>query len=563
MPGLPRGWRIALLLLLTVGYSWLFNWSEPTNNPNENVRVYMARAMAEQGSYAIAERSCTSRGVCGDRGPIYDQWGYVNDKALFCTDGRKAPNCTGKLYAAKAPGLAFVAVLPLTLQRGWYRTWHWGTPSKAAVIWWLRLTCAILPSILGFFWLAVHLSQRLQRPQLAIAVVLAAGLGSLSLTYGQMFAGHQPAAMALLLAYGAIHHAGPLGRRPSVALAGFGVALAACIEFPAAPAGVILVLWLLLRRRQFHDLPWLILGALLPTLWLLHLNWRAFGAPWHLPYAYMENPGFVRDIGPGIFGIALPNLEKTWGSLLSPFTGLYFWAPWVALAWLGFVGLRRPPVPSHWALDRRGDALVASLICLYFLFFQCSHALWRGGWVIGPRYITAIVPFAAIAVAHGLDALPERGNRVAMTVLAVLAPVAIVVTGLGSAVSQGFPFELYNPLPEAVGPLLQAGFVAQNPLMKLGIAGPWSALPYWLALTAACIWLVWLLQPSGLHLKPLPIRIVATVAMLSIAAIGVIGLWSVGPGRTAVTDKTLHFLMTVWTPKAPPGATIPSDLPPL
>src|SRR5205823_6275454 len=94
-----EGW---LLLLLLVAYGWLFVGFPAVNNPNELVRVYMARAIAEEGTYSIGVR-IEWGGRLGDGGPIYSDWGYVNDKALVCKSGQP-PYCAGKLYAAKAPG---------------------------------------------------------------------------------------------------------------------------------------------------------------------------------------------------------------------------------------------------------------------------------------------------------------------------------------------------------------------------------------------------------------------------------------------------------------------------
>ena len=45
-----------LLALLLVASGWLFVYFDKLNNPNELVRIYMARAMLEHGTYAIGER---------------------------------------------------------------------------------------------------------------------------------------------------------------------------------------------------------------------------------------------------------------------------------------------------------------------------------------------------------------------------------------------------------------------------------------------------------------------------------------------------------------------------
>ncbi|MFL5426491.1 MAG: hypothetical protein ACJ783_15775, partial [Myxococcales bacterium] len=78
----------------------------------------MARAIVEHGTYAIGQRVAVPGGALRDTGPVYDEWGYVNDKALVCDDPRASPPaCTGKLYAAKAPGPSFLAVPVLAALR--------------------------------------------------------------------------------------------------------------------------------------------------------------------------------------------------------------------------------------------------------------------------------------------------------------------------------------------------------------------------------------------------------------------------------------------------------------
>lgn len=545
---LPRDtWRW-LIFLCSFAYLWLFPYTEQINNPNEMVRVYAVRALVEQGTYVIG-----TRGPDGDRGPIYDQWGYVNDKALVCTDGRKPPDCFGKLYPAKAPGLTYLGVLPYAALWQFHHTLHHRQPTRPETVWWLRFCVVILPTLLMLAWLARWLPTRLNQPGLGLASVLAAALGSLSLTYAQMFAGHQVGSVALLLLFAVIVRAGAIGNAGAVVLAGLLGASAVVIEFTLAPAVLLLGLWLLLRRRDPMDVLRLLIGGALPILLLLHNNWRSFGSPLQLSYNHLENPGFIRDMAPGFMGIHLPTLEKVRGSLISPFTGLYFFAPWTLLAWLGLLGalpFRREDA-RRWLLDRRGEAFVAFLVCLYFLFFQCTHSLWRGGWVVGPRYITACVPFAAIATAHGLDALPRFRLPLAGILLGGAGIAAIVITGTATAVSQGFPFEVYNPLREVVAPLLTHGWTFTNPLMRLGIPAPWNALPYFLALIVGALWLAWL----AVRTPRLRARAIGFVLALVLAGALVRLAWMQAGTRTPEDQMiTLRFLMDTWTPPHPPGS---------
>ncbi|MBM4321215.1 MAG: hypothetical protein FJ125_15005, partial [Deltaproteobacteria bacterium] len=71
------------LLLLCLTLLWFFPYQEHLNNPNENVRIYLTRALVEHGTVAIGWRVQQGRRLV-DRGSVTGEWGWVNDKALVC-----------------------------------------------------------------------------------------------------------------------------------------------------------------------------------------------------------------------------------------------------------------------------------------------------------------------------------------------------------------------------------------------------------------------------------------------------------------------------------------------
>jgi hypothetical protein len=489
-----------LLILLLVAYGWLFVFFEGINNPNELVRVYAARALVEERSWSIGRRLQLGMRFVDD-GPIYRDWGYVNDKALVCDDPRAVPPaCAGRLYAAKAPGASFLGAPVLAVLK------LFGPLQKTSAIFFLRWICVILPSVIFWLLLRQYLLDAGASGEVALACTLAGALGSLSLTYGQMFAGHQMAALAL----GGAFLSGFWKEKP--ALVGFFCALSVAFEYPSAPAAAIVFAGFLLYRRR-GALP-AILGALPPALVLAQFHWSAFGAPWSTPYSHLENPEYVKDIAPGLMGISEPSWERVEGSLFKPWLGLFYWAPWTILVFA-----------AGWRLRRRVPGATACAVIAWYLAFQITHALWRSGWTIGPRYITPLVPFAAIAIG-----LSFRGT----VLVGGLGAAGIAATGLASAVCQGFPLEVQNPLREVVWPLLSHGYVPRNPLQLLGVPGLWSALPYFAALAIAIALLV--------RKHPAAIALFAAVTAAQWLA-------PAGAGRSAA-----HFLASQWQPNPPPGA---------
>jgi hypothetical protein len=491
-----------LLLLLLLAYGWLFVFFERINNPNELVRVYVARALVEERTWSIGHRTHG-----GDVGPVYSSWGYVNDKALVCDDpGARPPACAGRLYAAKAPAASLLGAPVLAVLR------LFGPLRKTPSVFVLRWVWVILPSIVFWLLLRRYLLDAGASEDTALACTLAGALGSLSLTYGQMFAGHQMAALAL----GAAFLCAFWRERPF--WFGFFCALAVALEYPSAPAAAILFAAYWLQHRR--GLARIVLGALPWALVLAQFHWSAFGAPWSTPYGHLENPAFAQDIAPGFMGISLPTFERVYGSLFAPYLGLFFWAPWTALALIAPLWLRR-----------NTPGLAASAVIAYYLVFQIMHSLWRSGWTIGPRYITPLVPFAAIAIALAAREAP----RWWLTAVGGLAAAGIAAAGLASAVCQGFPLEVQNPLREVVWPLLSHGYVPRNPLQALGVPGIWSALPYFAALAAAI----------ALLLKRRPIAIAIFIGITAVQ-------WF---APASAERGAAHFFAEQWEPHPPPGAT--------
>jgi len=115
-----------------------------------------------------------------------------------------------------------------------------------------------------------------------------------------------------------------------------------------------------------------------------------------------------------------------------------------------------------------------------------------------------------------------------------LGAAGIAATGLASAVCQGFPLEVKNPLREVVWPLLSHGYLPRNPLQLLGVPGLWSALPYFAALALAVVLLV--------RKRPAAIALFAAVTAAQWLA-------------PASADRgAAHFLASQWQPNPPPGA---------
>ena len=153
-------------------------------------------------------------------------------------------------------------------------------------------------------------------------------------------------------------------------------------------------------------------------------------------------------------------------------------------------------------------------------------------------------------MAFAIDVLKGEAKAIATGIWGAAAA-SILATGLASSVSQGFPPEIYNPLPETVGPLLLHGFVPPNLLQLAGVPGLWSSVPYLAALAIGA--LLSLTAPLRLDAPPRG-KIVAYVLALFVLPLLAALQWGSKAGDVEEHARGTRYLASVWEPNPPPGA---------
>ncbi len=156
MNALPSRRRtLAALALCAVAYLYVVPYQPRINNPNENVRLYMTAALAEQGTYVIDDYRA--------------RWGWVNDCAVR----------DGHAYSVKAPATSFLGVPAYWLYLRWLEATG-GAFDRAVALWLCRVSASILPwlAFLGVFhrWLGRHTSSPLVRDAVFASDARGAGL---------------------------------------------------------------------------------------------------------------------------------------------------------------------------------------------------------------------------------------------------------------------------------------------------------------------------------------------------------------------------------------------------
>jgi hypothetical protein len=425
----PRRWwsglelrdRRHLLVFALVLFAYGFFQQQPVWN--EYSRYDLVRAIVEQGTIQIDS---------------FHQ--NTGDKAFY----------DGHWYSDKPPGSALlgVPIYGLLVLTSWLT--GAGTPGEVEAVGALAfgesgVTTALLVVLLVRF-LGPVVGERW-----ALTVGLAYGLGSMAFPFATMFFGHAASAAALFGSFYLLHGL-RAGTNQRLALAaGFLAGWAVLTEIPTV-LGVAALLVYALSISRGAALRF-IAGGLPVALVLFAYNWLAFDNPFSLGYQHATI--FGEQNAQGIVSIVWPKLE-TAGELLFSERGLLRLAPWLALAPLGLLALRRPQL--------RFEVVLFAVICAAFLTYNSGALNPFGGWTPGPRYLLPALPFAAVLV--GL--VPARLRVVALPLMLAAAAIFLVAT----TTMPNAPESYDDPLLELWLPRFTTGWFAETAAwLRWGVPG--------------------------------------------------------------------------------------------
>ena len=447
-----RGW----LLAIAVAYLYVFPYFPKIRSANELPRVYLVQAIANEHRFEI------DTGV--------KRWGSTADVS---------PS-HGHQYSNKAPGSSMLAA-PAYLA---VRTVA-GEPSLAMTLWIARVIAGVIPMLifLGLLW--GFLERFAPDPAVRRLVLVAYGLGSMAMTFSILFFSHQLAACCIASAWilaldVADRKRGLLAMTAAGALAGAAVLADYQAVFAAVPVAVH-VIWKLRawpKRELARAVAIAVAGAAVPIGILLAYHAACFGSPWRTGYDASET--FAHYHQQGFLGITKLRWEAFWGSMVRPDNGLFFLAPWLALAFPGAYVLGKQR-------EYRAYVWVGLSIVVIYVLFVSSINFWRGGWSVGPRYITAMLPFMLPMIAALFTRLdkPLVRGAVAGTVV-----VGVVIYALSSATFPYWPESMQHPLFDTTFHLLVDGLAAPNAGNIVGVTSVWSLVPYFLVVGGLLVYVL-------------------------------------------------------------------------
>jgi len=272
------------------------------------------------------------------------------------------------------------------------------------------------------------------------------------------------------------------------------------LEYTAGLAGIGLAAYALWAVRRKPCSLWkFILGGSIPVICLFTYTCHLFGE-FAIPYKYEVNDFFRSEMAKGFQGIHLPRLAVLYYVTIHPFRGLFFYSPFLLLAFAGIWKILKqnhksaqlspltpqsspltpqstpltpqsspltpqssvlspkssplstqssvlspkssPLTPQHSALSTQHfsfvpDALLSAFVIVAYLLFNSGYYMWWGGWASGPRLLCPAVPFLAAPLAFWLAKADSKNLAVFSTLLAVSLALNFMIVSVDPQVPTG------------------------------------------------------------------------------------------------------------------------------
>ncbi|MBV9494185.1 MAG: hypothetical protein JOZ54_08060 [Acidobacteria bacterium] len=365
---------------------------------NQNSQFDLTRAIVEQHTFAIDA--------------------YASNTGDVSMHG-------GHVYSNKSPGLSLIGALPYALIQPFVK--------DLAIASWLVTLLTVVP----FAALIPALLYREGRkrgftPLWCAMVSLLIAFATQLFPYSTLYAVHVPAGALMLVAIST----------PRPWLAGLAAGAAVAVTYLCAP--ILLCVFLL---RGWRALP----ATVPPLLAMLVYQRLCFGGFATISIATMDK----RFVTPGrVFGIfGMPSMDALYGITISPYRGLFFFAPVLVMAIVGMI------------LWRRSRELACILIVTAVFFgFNVTFNGWEAGFGIGARYLVPLIPLWGIAVLYA------KPRALVLALGALSAFLNFAATAVDPQPSGTIP----RPMTQYILPLLfQGRFSPEVP-----ITPPWSAATF-------------------------------------------------------------------------------------
>jgi hypothetical protein len=397
-------------------------------------------------------------------------------------------------------------------------------PTLGEMMWTFRMWTGVIPTLLLVWLLWGFLARYTPDDDARRATIAIYAIGSMALTYSVLFISHQLSAVCIGAAWILCVRVVEDKRDARWMLAAGALAGAApLVDYQALFAAVPIALWVVIElvrtRRGVMPVVWAVVGAAVPIAILLLYHDACFGSPFKTGYAASQTFAFHHQ--KGFLGMDELRWEAFVGSTIAPDNGLVLFCPALLLACAGWAVMAERGTQS-------GHALVSITVAIIYLLFISSINFWRGGWQMGPRYITVMLPFLLPAIAVALTSAARwpalRGAALGLGGVGVFIYTASIVE------FPHFPEKFKNPLYEVTLRLIGDGLAAPNLGMIVGLPGAWSLVPF--ALVVLAVWGVAVVGERG----PWRPRLIAGAVSLAVT-VGILVAYGGFRGGGPVADQ--------------------------
>jgi len=468
-----------------------YGWFNQGGGWNQNARFAEVRAIVDGGELSIDNYFCyvlrgskmlrrypvvngevtigtRTSSLCwvGDKGEMIPVNGIALPRPM---DGQAISDvgCSGDVSYAlghfhpnKPPGLSFVALPAYFVLSHYERMMHRDPDS-----WWLMNVNAWLTSVFSVglisamgVVLAFRLALRLGGGRMwpAFWTAIAFGFGTIYFPFATLLFDHNVTATFLIGAFYLLFQRS--GARWAV-YAGMAAGMAAITNYVAAVPVGLLGIYLLVTRRR--DEGWRVatrdavcygVGLLGPLLAICIYNRACYGSPFALSNSF-QNPGFIEK-GPVFLGMfSIPDPVVALILLVSPFRGVFYEMPILAMGIYGLCRMRKM---------FRAEVWLFVAIAMTFYLMNCSFFGWHAGFACGPRYLIPATAFLALPSVYGFMAWPRlTGVLLAVSVginFLFAATDAECPAGVGDlAMTRDREIWWYSPVAEYAAPLFFEG----------------------------------------------------------------------------------------------------------
>jgi hypothetical protein len=331
-------------------------------------------------------------------------------------------------------------------------------------------------------------------------------------------------------------------------LAGFLVAFSAALDYALLPVGILVLLY---AASVVGWRPRLLAaaaaGGLGPSIATAIYHDICWGSPFKTSVGFLANPAFLANQSQGLFGIVGMTRESMFGILLSPSQGLLFFAPISILALIAAIAAC---IRSKY----KRIAILSASVAILMIVYVGSLINWYGGWTVGPRYATAMVPFLIFSLGLAWQASSPATRRFVVPIAAGLGVASVLITTLTSVLFPHLPPDYKNPFFELILPLWRDAITPHSlGRVGLGLEGRADQIPFLAVLGALLLYIVWVGSGSFLRERDEMSRLTGAVSSIAAVALAAITLYfgslpRTDPPRNAATVSA-WIRKSVWEPR--------------